>query len=446
MSSPLWIAPRHGQDWIDQPCLNVIAWFRTMISEQDWQARMSAVESFYERALKKWADGEQVALYDPADEVFWYLHQANAFAHDRRNYFVPQGFRIAPMINRIGQLLPHLKQVEGVHDRIETLLKKGRATPDAGLYEILVAGAYKIRNWPSVTFIPEQPGGSKTPDLVVTGNRRRWAVECKRINQSGYDKEELACAEALAKPVHDLARRLGRRLVLDVQYHREVKQYPPDTLVEYVKRYIDDPRESLILEKGNLIAHIRDADWRMLDQVMAHDDLFYGSSRMVELIKGEYDLSCDHSFSAEWTPSEHMPLHASRVHHASIVSWQSASVEAATAKAKHFRTTVARAAQQLPLDFPGAVHVGYEAIGGSSVDGLRHLLNDMEMRSFKADGTRLRYVYANYLRPELSNDRMEAWAVSETTAVYPIGKHRTPEPLPNHTVLEDGDGVPGSHW
>lgn len=96
--------------------------------------------------------------------------------------------------------------------------------------------------------------------------------------------------------------------------------------------------------------------------------------------------------------------------------------------------------------FPGAVHVGYEALGGSSADALRHVLNGMEMRSFKTGGSRLRYVYANYLRPEHSNARMESWAVSETTAPYRVGKHRTPEPLPHHALLEDGNGVPGNHW
>lgn len=446
MNSPLWIAPRDGQDWIDQPSLDAIAWFRSLLEQRDWDARMDTVQANYESALAKWAQGEQVPLYDKDDAIFWYIHQANAYAQDRRNFFVPEGFRIAPVMHRIGHLLAHLQQIDGVSDRVETLLKKGRKTPDAGLYEILVAGAYKSRDWTRVQFVPEQLGGSKTPDLVVSGNRRRWAVECKRINRSGYEAEEHAHAEALAKPVHELARRLRRRLVVDVQFRRELKQYPPDTLVKYVARYIENPSARLVLEEDNLVAHIWDADWTNLNIVMAHDDVYYGSSRMVELIKGEYDLSYDHSFSAEWTPSTRMPLHADRIHHASIVSWQSASFEAATAKAKHFRSTVGRAAQQFTLGLPSAVHVGYEALGGSSADALRHHLNAMEMLDFEAEGSRLRYVYANYLRPENSTARMESWAVSETTAYYRIGKHRTPQPLPHHLLFGGGDGCPGDHW
>lgn len=446
MNSPLWIAPRKGQDWIDQPCLDAIAWFRSVTKQRDWETRMDNVQANYESALTKWAQGEQVPLYDPSDAIFWYIYQANAFAQDRRNFFVPEGFRIAPVMHRIGHLLGHLMQIEGMNDRVETLLKKGRKTPDAGLYEILVAGAYKSRSWANVQFVPEELGSSKTPDLVVSSNRRRWAVECKRINRSGYELEEHACAEALAKPVHELARRLRRRLLVNVRYLRELKEYPTDTLIKHVESYIANPQARLVLEKDNLIMHIRDADWTMLETVVAHDDVYYGSSRMVELIKGSYDLSYDHSFSAEWTPSTRMPLHADRVHQASIVSWRSESFHAAKAKAKHFRSTVGRASQQLTLEIPSAVHVGYEALGGSSADDMRHILNAMEMSRFDAEGTRLRYVYANYWRPENSTARMESWAVSETTAFYRVGKHKTPEPLPHHLLFADSDGAPGNHW
>lgn len=124
MNSPLWIAPRGGQDWIDQPCLNVIEWLRSMLEQRAWEARIEAAQANYEAALAKWAQGEKVPLYDEDDAIFWYIHQANAFAQDRRNFFVPEGFRIAPVINRVGHLLSHLKQVKGVSDRIETLLKK----------------------------------------------------------------------------------------------------------------------------------------------------------------------------------------------------------------------------------------------------------------------------------------------------------------------------------
>lgn len=41
--------------------------------------------------------------------------------------------------------------------------------------------------------------------------------------------------------------------------------------------------------------------------------------------------------------------------------------------------------------------------------------------------------------------RMEAWAMSETTAFYPVGKYRTTESPANHLLFMDGNVIPGNH-
>lgn len=68
------------------------------------------------------------------------------------------------------------------------------------------------------------------------------------------------------------------------------------------------------------------------------------------------------------------------------------------------------------------------------------------MKSFTPGKSRLRWVYANYMSPEHTNDRNEAAAISETTARYRIGPHGAQAPLPNHLLFQDGDGTPGNHW
>lgn len=58
---------------------------------------------------------------------------------------------------------------------------------------------------------------------------------------------------------------------------------------------------------------------------------------MVELIAGHYIDVLDHSMRADWTPSAEWPFHATRISQASVVSWKSASPDAAFKKARHFR-------------------------------------------------------------------------------------------------------------
>lgn len=48
-------------------------------------------------------------------------------------------------------------------------------------------------------------------------------------------------------------------------------------MIKHVESYIANPQARLVLEEDNLIMHIRDADWTMLETVMAHDEVYYGS-------------------------------------------------------------------------------------------------------------------------------------------------------------------------
>ena len=73
-----------------------------------------------------------------------------------------------------------------------------------------------------MAFVPERPGGGRTPDLTVSRPRRRWAVECKRLGVSTYAVTEKVRGKMLAKPVHDLSLTAGRSIVLEVTYHQEL--------------------------------------------------------------------------------------------------------------------------------------------------------------------------------------------------------------------------------
>jgi len=447
MNHPLWISQRHGHDWTDEAALRVIGWFRSKVSEHVWSQRMDAVRDRFEAGKKAWAHGDIEPLFDPVDAIFWYLFQATAYASpdQRHDYFEPEAFRITPVFARLGTLLPQLSQVVGIEDRIQTLITKGKSQPDAGLYELLTAGAYKSRGWKTVTFVPERPGVAKTQDLLVESGRRRWAAECKRVNRNEYEEQEYHHAQALARPVHELAKQRQSSVVMEVFFLVEVKDVDANYLVRRLSDFFANPGRRTWRDEI-AVGLIRNARLDLLQAVLVHDDVFFGSSRMVELLAGAYRQDFDHSVQALWEPSAQRPLHADWVNQASVVSWRSVSRDAVKAKARHFRALVAKAARQLPDDCPGVIHVGYEAIGNNAVDEQRHILNRMEMWRFRPEGSRLRWVYANYLMPEHTTARNENWAASETTAYYRIGRHNTSEPLPDHMVLSDGDGTPGDHW
>lgn len=182
----LWLAQRHGQDWRDEDVLSAVAWLQSLVPSAEWALRLAAVEARFQAAKLEWAEGRRVALFDPADTIAWYVHQAIRYANPalRPDFFLPEGYRIAPLFKRVGQLRDALVGIDGGEERATRLMTENTAQPDDGIYELLVAGAYARRGWDQVQFVPEAPGVAKRNDLFVERAGDGWAVEIKRAGRS----------------------------------------------------------------------------------------------------------------------------------------------------------------------------------------------------------------------------------------------------------------------
>lgn len=442
-----WIAQRHGQDWRDESVLAAIDWLTSLVPQDEWGRRAAATDARFQDAKSEWAQGRRGALFDPEDTIAWYIHQARCYAEpsNRPDFYEPEGYRIAPVFRRLGQLLPDLKMIGGAEQRGARLMTDGKSHPDDGIFEFIVAAAYQRRGWDRVAFVPEMPGREQRPDLYVDRARSHWAIECKRAGRSGYARDERTAGERMAAQAHEISRSAELPLVAMVRFTAELTSLPEDYLAEKVKRFADGSKPYEWDDDGGL-GVVFDVVWQPLLRILQTDDIYFGSSRMFQLLLGRYEPSMDFSVDGEWIPAEGRPFHATSVSHVSVVTWTSMSGEAARRKAQHFRGVIGRASNQLPGDRPGAIHVGYEAIGGNSVDGLRHRLNAEQMRTFDARESKLRWVYGNYFMPEHVTARNESAAVSESTAWYRVGASRAKQPLPGHLLFMDDDGQPGSHF
>ena len=443
--NPSWTAPTTGFDWCDENVLLATAWLGEMANRKTRKHRLDATRDRFLKAKEVWAKGEPAHFYDSRDTAAWYVFQANAYANDRMNWVPAEAVRMVPTFTRIGEELSTLLSIPGVETRAARLMNADRSQPDGGLFELLVALAYRRNGW-DTRFAAERPGVSRTHDIDVRKGRRSWAVECKRMDRSSYEARERARGEALAQPVHALALEAGKSIFMNVAFDAELDMLPADYLARRARAYFDDSRVNLWRDNPGM-GTIRPIDWSLAHQVLAEDDVYFGSSRMIELLIGQYDHDFAHSMAAKWRPARNRPLWASAVYQGTVVRWRNRSEEALRKKAKHFRATVANAAGQLPKDRPGVVHVGVESWSGGDVDGIRHLRNKLEMMLFEPGATRLRWVYGEYFALEVTTRSDESWALEETSASYCVGQHRTPEPLPDHMLLTPEAKIKhGVHW
>ncbi|WP_341713422.1 hypothetical protein [Erythrobacter sp.] len=442
---PSWTAPETGWNWQDDKVLLASAWFAELAHRRSWQKRLQATRDRFLTAKDSWTRGVPVPLYDPKDMAAWYVFQANAYAADRMNWVPEEAVRMVPTFTRIGEELPGLLEISGAEDRAARLMNADRSQPDGGLFELLVALAYHRDGW-ETTFVPERPGVAKTHDLNVRKGRLRWAVECKRMDRSSYEARERRRGEALARAVHALALEAGRSIHMQVAFDAELEAVPDGYLAAHVEAYLTGAGPAYWRDEYG-IGTLEEIDWSLAHRVLDKDDVYYGSSRMIELLIGHYDHDFAHSMEGKWRPSRERPFWASAVYQASVVRWRNRSRQATRKKAKHFRAMVAKAAVQLPKDRPGVVHVGVETWAGGLADGVRHLLNKLEMGDFDPGDTRLRWVYGEYFAPEVTTRSDESWAIEETSASYRVGRHRTREPLPYHMLLTPEAKINhGVHW
>jgi len=406
--------------------------------------RLDQARDALERAWAAWHRGEAAEMYDSRDLAAWYILQADTFARDRR-WIVPDEIaRIVPYFAKIGAEFDQLVAIPAAEERAARFMNGERSQPDAGIYELLVALAYARHGW-TVDFVPENRGGPRTPDLMARRRSSRWAIECKRMARSGYANTERLQGRLLAAPLHRWCSEHGLSLVIEVFYQIPLRDVPEDYLERSAPAAFQTPFRNWRDEIA--FGRVRLVDWELAEGVFEHDDVFFGSSRFVELLSGEYHHAADHSVAADWTPSPARAAFASSVRQASVVSWWSLSEEAERSKAQFFRRQLANAEGQLPADRPGVVHVGIETGAAMPVERRRHLLNLLEARSFVPANSRLRWIYANIFVPEVTTHPNEAWAFTETMVPYRIGRHRTSWPLPGHLIVtpEEGAGA-GVHW
>lgn len=443
---PSWTAPRHGHDWIDQDVLRATKWLRTFVPSREMDRRLDAARSMLAVARQAVREGRAAPTHDPADLAAWYILQAEAYASDR-TYWVPEAaIRVVPTMTRLGQELARLSTITGVEERAARLMLSEKRQPEAGLFELLVALAYRRAGWTEVAFVPEQRGGGRTPDLHVSRPRWTWAVECKRMLPSPYAEREKRRGEELAAPIHALSLELGESIVVELVYKVELQDVPDGYLESHV-RPLTEAKSLNFWDDDIAIGRVRPVNWPLTLKVLAEDDVYFGSSRMIELLSGGYVHDADHSMAAKWRPSPKRPAWAEAVFHASVVTWASRSPSAVSWKSKHFKSVLAKAEGQLPTDRHGVIHVGMESMAGNDIDARRHFWNLFQARFFETRNSNLRWAYAHYFVPELTTRKDESWALNETVAPFRIGRHRTKWPLPNQLLLTPPEEMrDGTHW
>lgn len=434
-------------DWPDDPDLRrAVDWLLSFVPDDEWKRRrFAALEKFVNTASgeRRPEPDEKGRFFDEEDRFAWYLFLGQALLDHPMVYDFVFGARVVPVFRAIGRNLNVLRGVRGIEARVKRMTGPERGQPNGGLFELLVAAAYR-RAGATVSFLPEQPGVRKTHDLDVELRGTLWAVECKRLEVGEYAEKERAAVRSLWVPVSRNLHEQGLSVMCKARFLAELDQVPQLYLATQVRDWLRAGRKSHSWSDGYGSGQVSSLDLAPLQAVLATDNVAMNSPRLQELLTGEYKRngSFVSSFHAKRADN---PLYMAACDQAIVLDWESRSSAAIDGRARDVLKRLADGNRQLPSGRRGVIHIGFEAVDGMEVEQARYEKVQQTLRTFDPGEKQLEYVYVSWLAPECPPDGTEGY---DETCHWQAVRATGPRPLIDAMlILPPGTaGRPGVHW
>jgi hypothetical protein len=327
--------------------------------------------------------------------------------------------------------------------RVHRLVAAEKRQPNGGLFELLVASAYR-RAGAEVEFLEERPGQGKTHDMNIRLKGRSWAVECKRMETGEYGERERARMRELWGPSEAWLSHHKRSVFCDAHFEVEIHAVPAVYLTNKVKQWLASFPPSLLWNDEIGRGVVGDLDLQPLRTVLDTDYVLGTSTRTLELLAGRYVRTANYIslLGAKLTVN---PRYIEDCDLAILLRWESASPASIDRKARDILSKLSEATDQLPDGTPGIVHIGFEAVEGDHVEKARYKKILETARRFDPGAKKLEYVYCHYLVPESPPDHV--WAYNETTQWCTI-RPRGPRPVEDLFLVlpPAAERRPGAYW
>ncbi len=414
------------------------------MSKQQWELRReAAARRLYDASLARVGPDDKGRLFDETDTFGWYLFLAEAFVDHIGNYEPTFGSRVVPVFAAIGRNLALLKTIAGVAERMQRMIDQDRLQPNGALFEALVAICY-ARQGGQVKFVPAEPGRARTHDMDVTINGLDYAVECKRMETGDYGEGERRRMRELWRPCSAELCRIERSTFGNVDFAVPLNEIPEDYMIQKVGAWLRSGKKHFSWNEKESSGWIRDLDLRPLQAELENSCVMHGSSRLVELLTGEYIKNRSFLQSLRMKLWDN-PRYMYECDLAVIFRWQSLSDRATSAKARDVFHKLVEANDQLPEDRRSIIHIGFEAVEGDEVEKVRYAKIVATTEKFDPKGKRLEYVYCHYFVPESPPE--QSWAFDETTQMRDI-RPEGPPPLAAQFLVspDDVEERQGPHW
>ncbi len=385
--------------WPDDPDLRrAVDWLKGYVGD-DWpRRRLAAFARLHASAVGDDGFDEKGQFFDTGDTLGWYLFLGEAYLDHAWNFEPMYGSRVIPLLKAIGRSLPLIQGISGIDDRVKRLVGAEKRQPNGILFELLVAASYR-RAGAVVAFRLETPGQRKTHDLDVTIGGILYAVECKRMETSGYGEQERMRMRVLWRPASELLEKMGLSVFVDVTFQIPIAEVHERYLLERTEQWLSSKLPSLLWQDEFARGTIGEMDLAPLQSVLETDDVLISGTRVLELLTGHYRRHENHIQGVRFKYGA-SPRYMHECDQAIVLRWKCIAEASVNAKAKDVVAKLAQATEQLPNDRPGVVHIGLEAVEGDESEAARIARVLKSLEKFDPRDKPLEFVYVHYFLPD----------------------------------------------
>lgn len=426
-----------------------LEWFVEILGVEEWHVRRKGIVAYF-KALNKQDFVEPplqlngieklfkpIAVYD--DWMSWYMYLIESL-YERPLCQEPfQSARIYSFFATIGRDMDALKKMDGIEQRIKTLLHVEQNKPDATLFELVVALSYFRNGW-DVKFIPEQRN-QKTADLEVTRSNERYYVECKRLEKiNEYAEQERL--EWQKRWRHLAIAMQGNEVFthVNVVFKVPLEQVPEAILGKIYNQYIHDGKlnGNTVVETEELTFQASAIDMEKLAIQILESPIRTNSPQMIKLLSGDYDSHGSYTQIINATEictyDEDDGLHILNQFYGTIsqawsAKWECIANESILKKAKDIKKNLSKAVSQIPNDGEGIIHIGYETVNGPYVEFRRHEKILETIGQFVFAPKRIEAIICHAIQPLV---KIDEWECAETVIYF---GNRIDDILPDKLLL-----------
>jgi hypothetical protein len=441
-----------SKNWSGDPEVRAaLDWFLEFINPSEWQIKREKIDNYIKNVLETkkhpipLASDSARVIY-PFDKFAWYLYLAESYDSHIEDYEFSQGARIIPLFKILGKHLKLLKQVSGVEDVISAMIELKNDNPDGALFELIVALLYLRNGWEKVEFLPES-SADKTPDIHVVSELGEFFIECKRLSKSSdYSEKERIYWLEMCQPLQEYLAVKRRPLIIDIIFHVELSSLN----TSYIERELL-PKLDFVYSGGVVIENetwkvtVETVDFDRIEKHMKSFSVKIPSTSLIDLIFKSYDPG------RGYTPiiiGKTSPINNTYIDHivfAAGAVWSCDAENAIQKKLRHILRHLSEACSQLPVGFPGIVHIGLESHDGAIVENERFRKIINKTLWFDSREKDLHWIYCHIFDPRVPPD--DNWDFGETV-VYFSGSGALKEPLTHKAVAlpDDAKTHNGVFW